>query len=258
MASSEQPRPGAHVSTAGTTERPPILEAIGIGGGYGRKQVIFDVTLKVGAGEVVAVLGHNGAGKTTTLKTLFGVLPPKGGRVLYRGEDITHSLSTTHSVRRGLALIPADNFIFGELSVLDNLRLGALHLPSHFSLSERLHYAFELFPILDQRRTQQAGTLSGGERRMLSLAMALLREPALLMLDEPSLGLAPTVVNSLFDTIRGLAERTEMSVLLLEQNVNQALRLADRVYVMRNGSIIHEETAEQMRARDPSEWWTLF
>ncbi len=234
----------------------PLLNVRGLSAGYGRKQVIFDVDLVIQPGEVVAMLGHNGAGKTTTLRTIFGMVPARGGQLQFANEDITANLTPTRNVRRGMATIPAERFVFGDLTVADNLRLGALHYRG--DLGARLDYVQELFPILRERASQLAGTMSGGQQRMLSLGLALMSEPRLLLLDEPSLGLAPAVVQSIFDTIRDLSSQHGMGVLLLEQNVNQALRVADRVVILRAGRVILEESSAQMRARDPSEWWTLF
>ncbi|HET6875042.1 MAG TPA: ABC transporter ATP-binding protein [Acidimicrobiales bacterium] len=233
----------------------PVLELAGLGAGYGRKQVVFEVDMHVGRGEIVSVIGHNGAGKTTTLKTVFGMLPPMGGRVRYMGADVTGS-SPRHNSLAGMSLIPSERFVFGELSVLDNLRLGALHESSSQVRDERLQAVYRLFPVLAERSGQRSGTLSGGQQRMLSLGLAMMAGPKLLLLDEPSLGLAPALVIEIFDAVRRLADTEGLSVLLLEQNVTQVLRIANRVYVMRAGRVILEETAEQMKMRD--QYWDLF
>jgi len=232
-----------------------LLEVHGLRAGYGRKEVVFGVDFHVGEGEIVTVLGHNGAGKTTTLKTIFGMLPAHGGRIVYRDQDVTHA-SCRHNVLQGMSLIPSERFVFPDLTVLDNLRLGALHVKSADLRAERLARIHEMFPILSGRSDQAAGTMSGGEQRMLSLGVAMMANPKLLMLDEPSLGLAPSLVQLIFDAIRGLADDQGVSVLLLEQNVGQALRITDRVYVMRSGRMILEETAEQMSSRH--QYWDLF
>lgn len=230
-----------------------VLE--GLQAGYGRKQVVFDVSLNVNDGEIVTILGHNGAGKTTTLKTVFGMLPAQGGRVVYHGSDITRA-TCRHNVRNGISLIPSERFVFADLTVLDNLRLGGLNYRSDEPAEERLDRVYEMFPILKERSTQLAGTMSGGQQRMLSLGVALMSGPRMLLLDEPSLGLAPSLVAHIFASIRSLATDHNLSVLLLEQNVGQALRISDRVYVMRSGRIILEETAEQMSQRE--QFWDLF
>lgn len=233
----------------------PLLEAQGLCGGYGRKQVVFDVNLRVAEGEIVTIIGHNGAGKTTTLKTIFGMLPAQGGRIMYRGEEITRQ-SCRRNVIAGMSLIPAERFVFGDLSVIDNLRLGALYEKTSAERDRRLEQVHAMFPILSERAKQVAGTMSGGQRRMLSLGVALMSGPRLLLLDEPSLGLAPSLVQEIFDAIRRLASEEGLSVLLLEQNVAQVLRIADRVYVMRSGRIILEEPAQEMRERE--QYWDLF
>jgi len=232
-----------------------LVATKGLQAGYGRKQVVFDVDLTVGSGEIVALLGHNGAGKTTTLKTIFGMLPALGGRVTYQGEDATHA-GCRRNVTRGMAMIPAERFVFADLTVRENLLLGANHERSATVRDTRHAQVATLFPILAERAGQRAGTMSGGQQRMLSLGIALMSGPQLLLLDEPSLGLAPALVTTLFDAIAGLAKSQGLGVLLLEQNVGQVLRIADRVAVMRSGRVILEESAAQMRARES--YWDLF
>lgn len=247
--SSDSPASSAHHDTAA------ILELQGLCAGYGRKRVVFDADLHVGAGEVVTLLGHNGAGKTTTLKTVFGMLAAHSGRVVYDGRDVTR-LSCRQHVHSGMSLIPSERFVFGELTVSDNLRLGGLHQKSADMRTRQRDRVHTMFPILAERAGQRAGTLSGGQQRMLSIGVAMMCSPRLLLLDEPSLGLAPSLVRDIFDAIRSLATDEGLSVLLLEQNVGQALRMTDRVYVMRSGRIILEETAAQMAVRD--QYWDLF
>lgn len=264
MAPAEAARPAGETPAASTqtTGQPQhvdagdaLLRVTGLAAGYGRKQVVFDVDLTVGRGEIVTVLGHNGAGKTTTLKTIFGMLSPFGGQVSYDGEDVSRS-GCRQNVRRGMSLIPAERFVFGDLTVADNLRLGALHERSGTAGDTRRARVYEMFPILAQRTRQLAGTMSGGEQRMLSIGVAMMSGPRLLLLDEPSLGLAPALVHQLFDTIRRLADEEGLAVLLLEQNVGQALRIADRAYVMRSGQIILEDSARGLSDRES--YWDLF
>ena len=238
-----------------TDRRPDLVSVSGLKAGYGRKEVVFDVDLHVREGEIVSVVGHNGAGKTTTLKTIYGMLPALGGTITYRGENTTKSFCTQNNAR-GMSLIPAERFVFGDLTVKDNLLLGSLHEKSAQAREERWKRVHELFPILAERSAQKAGTMSGGQQRMVSLGLALMSGPKLLMLDEPSLGLAPAVVIDIFGAVRKLADETGLSVLILEQNIGMALRVADRFYVMRSGRIILEETNAQMRAR--KEYWDLF
>lgn len=234
---------------------PDLLSVEGLGSGYGPKQVVFDVSLHVGEGEIVGILGHNGSGKSTTIKCIHGLLPPFSGRITYHGDDCT-GRSTRNNVRDGMALIPSERFVFQDLSVVDNLLLGGANDPEPERRAERMELVLELFPILRERASQAAGTMSGGQQRMVSLGIALMAHPKLLMLDEPSLGLAPSVVQQILDVVRQLADSEGLSVLLLEQNVALTLRVVDRVYVMRSGRVLLEETVEEMRARDS--YWDLF
>jgi branched-chain amino acid transport system ATP-binding protein len=237
------------------TDQEDLLVLSGVQAGYGRKHVVFDIDLHLGRGEIVTIVGHNGAGKTTTLKTVFGMLPPLDGSIVYDGQDAARA-NCRRNVLRGMSYIPAERFVFGELSVIDNLRLGALHQRDVQAREKRLELVYGMFPILKERSEQKARTMSGGQQRMLSLGLAMMSRPKLLLLDEPSLGLAPALVAEIFDGVRRLADEDGLSVLLLEQNVGQALRIADRAYVMRSGRIILEETAEQMRKRP--DYWDLF
>jgi branched-chain amino acid transport system ATP-binding protein len=239
--------------TPGVVER--TLDVRGLQGGYGRKQVVFDVDLHVGPGEIVTILGHNGSGKSTTIKTILGLIPALGGTVHFRGRDVTRA-GTTSNVKAGMALIPSERFVFPDLSVLDNLLLGGANERDVNRRKERMQQVHELFPVLAERPNQLASTLSGGQQRMLSLGLLLMAGPRLLMLDEPSLGLAPAVVQQIFSAVRSLTVSEGLSVLLLEQNVGQALQITDRAYVMRSGRVILEETVEEMRAR--GSYWDLF
>lgn len=232
-----------------------MLEVASLTTGYGRKTVVFDVDLHVGTGEVVGIIGHNGAGKTTTLRGVFGTLPVQSGRIVYQGRDITNR-SPRRNVQGGISLIPSEQFVFADMSVRDNLLLGALHERSSTVVKQRMDQVHELLPILAERDTQLAGTFSGGQQRLLSLGTALMSGPRLLLLDEPSLGIAPALVTTLFSTIKKFAEEQGLSVLILEQNIGQLLKIVDRVYVMRSGRIILEEPVEKMRAR--TQYWDLF
>jgi branched-chain amino acid transport system ATP-binding protein len=239
----------------GTKPTDPLLSLENLSTGYGKIRVVFDVSMHVGTGEIVGVLGHNGSGKSTTIKTVLGVLPALGGKVIYEGVDVTKRGSRLN-VKHGMALIPSERFVFQDLTVLDNLLLGGGNDHDTSRRAARLELVYELFPILKERSGQAAGTMSGGQQRMVSLGIALMAHPKLLMLDEPSLGLAPSVVQQIFDVVRHLAATEGLSVLLLEQNVGQALRIVDRVYVMRSGRVLLEETVDQMKARDS--YWDLF
>jgi branched-chain amino acid transport system ATP-binding protein len=223
--------------------------------GYARKQVTFDVSLRVDAGEIVALMGHNGAGKTTTLKAIAGLLPVWSGQVVLDGEPVARTSSAVR-VRRGLSLVPQERFVFADLDVAENLALGGFSLDDPAAVAAQRDRVLTLFPVLAERRRQLAGTLSGGEQRMLSLGMALMRRPRVLLLDEPSLGLAPLLVERLMETIQDIARRDALTVLLVEQNVRHALAIAGRVYIMRTGRLILEETGTAMAAR--GQWWDLF
>ncbi len=229
------------------------LAVEGLYAGYGRKTVVFDTTFHVMPGEIVGVFGHNGSGKSTTMRAVLGTNPAQRGTIRYFGRDVTRA-GPRRNVADGMALIPSERFVFADLTVRDNLLLGAAGEKE--AVPARLALVHELFPILAERQNQLAGTMSGGQQRMVSLGLALMSGPKLLLLDEPSLGLAPRLVADIFERVRVLADREGLSVVLLEQNVGAALRIVDRVYVMRSGRIILEETADEMRQRES--FWDLF
>jgi branched-chain amino acid transport system ATP-binding protein len=233
----------------------PILQLERLQAGYGRKQVVFDVDLAVHSGEIVGVLGHNGSGKSTTIRTILGINQAFGGRIMFDGRDVTRA-GSRHNVKAGMAMIPSERFVFADMTVTDNLLLGGANDHDDDRRAKRFEMVRELFPILVDRAGQLAGTMSGGQQRMVSLGMALMASPKLLMLDEPSLGLAPAVVQQIFGTVRRLADEDGLAVLLLEQNVGQALKIVDRCSVMRSGRVILEESAAEMAARES--YWELF
>ena len=225
-----------------------MLQVEGLEVAYGDLQVLWRVSFEVRRGEVVALLGSNGAGKTTTLNAISGVLPRRGGQVLFEGEPIGH-LPPHRIVQRGLVQVPEGRRLFPSLSVLENLELGA-YLPAHRrAIAEQLDRVFELFPVLRERRHQLAGSLSGGEQQMLAIARALMSRPKLLMLDEPTLGLAPIYVSRVFDIVARLRQ-AGVTVLVVEQNVRRSLQLADRAYIMENGSIVRTGRGPDL-LRDP-------
>ena len=203
---------------------------------YGAIQAVRDVSIDVPKGEVVTIIGANGAGKSTLLKSIVGLEPVAGGRISFDGQDIT----TTPAHRRtgmGVALSPEGRGVFSDQSVRDNLLLGAYSKKSDSARTEqKIEQFFTMFPRLEERQEQLAGTLSGGEQQMLAIARALMSEPKLLLLDEPSLGLAPLIIRDIFNTIRALRE-TGLTILLVEQMANQALGVADRAYVLETGRI---------------------
>jgi branched-chain amino acid transport system ATP-binding protein len=223
----------------------PILELQGVDAGYGSLIAARGVSLHVDNHEVVALIGSNGMGKSTTLKAISGLLKVRSGTIRFDGSDI-HRLATHEIVRLGLGQVPEGRQLFPYMSVEDNLVLGAAFLPEAWSRrAETLEETFGLFPRLAERRSQRAGSLSGGEQQMVAIARALMGRPKLLMLDEPSIGLAPVVVHETFEAIALIAKRG-ISVLLVEQNVGLALRVAHRAYVMETGRIVIEEKAEDL------------
>lgn len=215
---------------------------------YGSIVAVRGVDLDVGAGELVAVIGANGAGKTTSLRGIVGALPVRGGSILFEGEDITR-LPVHERVRRGMSLVPEGRGIFARLTVAENLDMGAYLRRDAAGVRADIERSYALFPRLGERRSQLAGTLSGGEQQMLAIARALMARPRLLLLDEPSMGLAPLVTQRIFDTIRAIsAER--VSILLVEQNARAALDLASRAYVMEAGRVVLAGAAQELLASD--------
>lgn len=228
------------------TSDTPILEIRGVETFYGNIQALHGVDLSVGRGEIVTLIGANGAGKSTLLMTICGNPRARNGSVVFEGEDITQQ-PTFAIVRRGIAQSPEGRRIFPKMTVLENLQLGAITAPeAHFQ--RNLEAAFELFPRLAERRAQRGGTLSGGEQQMLAIARALMSEPKLLLLDEPSLGLAPLIVKQIFAAIAAVNAERGMTVFLVEQNAFHALRLAHRGYVMVNGRITLSGTGRELLA----------
>lgn len=226
----------------------------GLAAGYGKTRVVFDANLAVAPGEVVALYGHNGAGKTTTLRAVFGLLPVQEGSVTLAGLDLT-ALPSRRVHQAGAAYVPSEQFVFAPLTVAENLRLGAPARLGRTEVSERLDRVHDLFPVLAERPRQLAGTMSGGQQRMLSLGIALMSNPTLLLLDEPSLGLSPALTDRLMSAIRRLAD-DGVAVLLLEQNIIASLKVADRAYVMRSGRTILSQTSAELRTRHS--YWDLF
>ncbi len=226
-----------------------LLELAGVMAGYDKKEVLHDVSLHVEQGEIVALLGPNGAGKTTTLKVIFGLLRPSRGRILYGGRGI-EGARPSENVRRGMALVPQGGRVFAPLSVVENLELGAYLLRGQEEFRGRLQDVYGLFPRLSERKFQRAGSLSGGERQMLSVSRALILRPRLLLLDEPSEGLSPLLVREVISTLADIRKRLGTTMLIVEQNVRAALGIADRVYVMRLGQVVMEEANPQRLLED--------
>lgn len=221
-----------------------MLEMRGVDAYYGNIQALRDINLHVDDGEIVSLIGANGAGKSTTLMTICGINRPRKGEILWNGKEI-QSLQPHEIVRLGISQVPEGRLIFPDLSVEENLDLGAFLRKDTADIKKDKKYVFDLFPILEQRRKQAGGTLSGGEQQMLAISRALMGRPELLLLDEPSLGLAPIIIQQIFEIIKKV-NSGGTTVFLVEQNANQALRIANRGYVMENGSIVLEDSGQAL------------
>jgi branched-chain amino acid transport system ATP-binding protein len=214
-----------------------LLSAKNLAMYYRDLQVLFNVTIEVPKGACVAVLGANGAGKSSLLRSIAGLAPLRGGSVTFDGKDCA-GLKAHQRARRGLVLVPDERAIFGTMSVMENLKLGAYSVKDRRQIEESTQWAFSIFPILARRSSQLAGSLSGGEQKMLALAKALMAKPTLLMLDEPSAGLAPVMVDTLYDALGQVRKTSDLAVLLVEQNIYAALDLATYGYVIQNGRVV--------------------
>jgi branched-chain amino acid transport system ATP-binding protein len=221
-----------------------LLELSGVSASYGGRRIIEDVSLHVAAGEIATIVGHNGSGKSTLLKSIFNLVPWREGAVRLEGRDLL-GLAPDRILAAGIAYIPQNRSVFPRLTVAENLRMGAYLLHDVQLIRRRIEAVEALFPVLVERRRQLAGTMSGGEQRMLEVARALLMDPKLVMLDEPSIGLAPRMVDTVFRTVRLLRDRGK-AVLMVEQNVNKALAISDRGYVMELGQIRLEDRAANL------------
>jgi len=214
----------------------PLLSVKGLSAKYGVTQILWGVSFDVEEGEIVSVVGPNGAGKTTLLKTILGLVPNTSGTIEFNSTRIDDK-PVKKRVELGLCYVPEGRRVFPDMTVLENLELGALPKRARASMKDNLRFVFELFPILKERASQLAGTLSGGERQMLSIARALMSEPKLMMIDEPSLGLAPNIVIQVFQLIQDI-NRRNVTILLVEQNVRQTLKMSDRTLVLESGRIV--------------------
>jgi len=223
----------------------PILELRDVYSSYGNIKALKGVSLKVFPGEIVAIIGANGAGKSTTLMAISGIVPVDKGDILYQGSSIVGK-SAEKLPAMGLCQVPEGRRIFPRLSVAENLELGAFHRKERAEIEQDMERVFSLFPALAERRKQQGGTLSGGEQQMLAIARALMTRPKLLLMDEPSLGLAPLFVQKIFDIIHDVNEREGMTILLVEQNANLALQAAQRGYVLETGTVTMEDNADTL------------
>jgi len=224
-----------------------LLELEGIATGYGEVQVLWGISLAAKRGELTTIVGANGAGKTTTLRALIGSIPAWRGRVLFEGEDVT-KLPPHDKAARGIVLVPEGRQLFAAMSVEENLEMGAFSRRAQRKFDARLKEVFELFPRLQERRRQKAGTFSGGEQQMLAIARGLMSDPEILIIDELSLGLAPVIVHQLFDTLKAL-KAGGLTILLVEQNVHLAFALSDHAYVIAEGRPFTEGAPAELAAR---------
>jgi len=230
-----------------------FLQVNNISAGYGAKTVISDIGFTLEPGQILAFLGHNGAGKTTTLKTVMGILPVRGGEVTFDGQRIDR-LGVAERVARGLRLLPEGRGIFPDLNVADNIAVVAAQNVGTDAMFTP-DAVYQLFPVLEERRTTRAGSLSGGQQQMLALSLAILGTPRCLLLDEPSIGLAPNLVERLFEQIHTVCKQHKMTAVLVEQNVAAAMKIADRVMIMNNGRIVFDGLPDEARA---SNFWDYF
>jgi branched-chain amino acid transport system ATP-binding protein len=214
---------------------------------YGGIQALKDVSMEVSEGEIITLIGANGAGKTTTLMSICGIVPPRSGDILFMGKPI-HDLSPNRIVALGISQVPEGRRIFPYLTVMENLDMGAFLRTDKDGIKQDMEYIFELFPILAERRHQAGGTLSGGEQQMLAISRALMARPMLLLMDEPSLGLAPLIVKQIFEIIRKVNIENNTTIFLVEQNANLALKVAHRGYVMETGRITLTDSAKNLLA----------
>jgi branched-chain amino acid transport system ATP-binding protein len=227
----------------------PLLEIENMHSYYGHIHALRGISLNVEEGEIVTLIGSNGAGKTTTLRSIHGILPPREGKIIFAGEEI-QGTPAHELIGKGIAQSPEGRRIFFRMTVLENLEMGAYHRNDASEVREDMDRVFDLFPRLRERIKQEAGTMSGGEQQMLAIGRALMSHPRLLLLDEPSMGLAPVLVERIFETIRDI-NRQGTTILLVEQNANVALEIATRGYVLESGEIVNSASADVLR-EDPS------
>ena len=233
-----------------------LLEVEGLEAGYGKKTVLQGISLRVHEAEVVALLGHNGAGKSTALKTILGLLRARGGQVRFGGRTWANG-DPAENVRRGLALVPQGRGVFPDLTLIENLMLGAYTQSERRTTLQRVDEVLELFPALADRGSQKVGTMSGGQQQMVAVGTALMQRPKLMMMDEPSIGLAPVVVQRVLEAATRINQRFGTSILIVEQNIKTALAMAHRAYVMKSGRIVLEKPAAELLSARES-WWELY
>lgn len=224
-----------------------MLELKNVNSFYGNIQALYDVNLHIDQGEIITLIGANGAGKSTTLMTVCGVVQAREGQVIYDEEEITR-VTPNKIVAQGICQVPEGRLIFPELTVQENLDMGAFMRNDKEGIKRDINMCFDLFPILAERRKQHGGTLSGGEQQMLAIGRALMAKPRLLLLDEPSMGLAPLVVRQIFEIIKKVNEEHGTTIFLVEQNANLALKIGHRGYVMENGRVVLTDTCDKLLA----------
>ncbi|MFV0439371.1 MAG: ABC transporter ATP-binding protein [Desulfopila sp.] len=224
-----------------------MLKLENVQAGYGNILALKEVSLEINQGEIITLIGANGAGKSTTLMTISAVVACRSGKIIFRGEEIQRK-SSDEIVKMGICQVPEGRHIFPQLTVKENLDMGAFLRNDKATIKKDIDYVFSLFPILAERRHQDGGTLSGGEQQMLAMSRALMARPSLLLLDEPSMGLAPLVIKQIFEIIKQINAENDTTIFLVEQNANQALHIADRGYVIENGEITLSGPAKELLA----------
>lgn len=228
-------------------EKEKLLELKNVSAGYNETNIIHDVSLFISAGEIIALMGPNGAGKSTVLKAIFGLVKHTGD-ILYEGEKI--NLLPEDLVKMGVAYVPQGRRVFNNLTVEENLEIGGISLNNKAECARRVAHLFHLFPVLHEKRKKHAGTLSGGQQQLLSIARGLMTRPKLLLLDEPTLGLSPKVVKEIFQTIKTINENQKTAILIVEHNLHSLLPITDRAYVLAHGKIVASDTGENIKQSD--------
>lgn len=226
-----------------------MLNVEGLRAGYGSVNILWDAGFSIGDGEIVAILGSNGAGKTTMVRAITGMLKPTAGSVVFNGEELAKK-NSRYILNQGIVQVPEGRQLFTEMTVLENLQMGAFNKQTKAHFQKNLQRAYEWFPKLEERAKQAAGTLSGGEQQMVAVARAIIGEPKLLILDEPSLGLAPNIVDDILNVAKVLAKEEGISVMLVEQDITKALAAADRGYVVENGHIDLSGTSAELQSNE--------